>query len=35
MPNGEAWTAKTDLMTADVSRILNVLTAKANDILKY
>jgi hypothetical protein len=33
MLNGEAWTAKTDLMTVDVSRILNVLTAKAKDIL--
>ena len=33
MLNGEVWTAKTDSTTADVSRILNVLTAGAKDIL--
>jgi hypothetical protein len=33
MLNGEAWTAKTDSTTAGVSRIFNVLTAMAKDIL--
>jgi serine phosphatase RsbU (regulator of sigma subunit) len=33
MLNGEAWTEKTNWMTVNVNRILNVLTARANDIL--